>query len=419
MRKNKIFESDYSVQIVILSKEEQLAEFAARRESRNYLESQFKCEECYKGFGMKPAYENHLQRHSASIGPYACEICQVRFARPNRRNQHQGLHRMKMLCTLCDFVSRSKSQAMLHHGLHAGRTYECQHCGKSFKKSTSFLSHMRCMHPNANVACDECGEVFVGQKGLRLHKGKTHTKRIKCEVCSAMFVSLAALDRHTDTAGEHEGLRPCEQCGENCASEEALHKHVGDAHPTVSTRCDECSISFPTAEAYTTHVSRSHLQQKKKIETRPRLQREPFVKNEVMCELCGDKVPFPSMLKQHNQLKHQAPKPFACNDCSKDFLSKESLIIHIRSHTGEKPYKCKECPMAFTMKGNLKRHHKTVHLGVRGCFSCSICGSTVTTKSSLRLHIQSKHGGRSWPRSRKRQQKQKINEKLTINKDII
>ncbi|XP_063545018.1 zinc finger protein ZFP2-like [Cydia strobilella] len=413
MRKNKIFESDHSVQIVILSKEEQLAELAARREGRNYLESQFKCEVCYKGYGMKPAYENHVERHNSSIGPYACEICQVRFASSKRRNQHQSLHQMKMFCKLCDFVSRSKSQAMLHHGLHEGRTYVCQHCGKSFKKSTSYLSHMRTQHLAMNVACDECGEVFVGEHGLRLHKGKTHAKRIKCETCSAMFLSLAALDRHTDTAGEHRDLWPCEQCGENCASEKALHKHVGDTHPTVSIRCDKCSISFPTTEAYTTHVSRSHLQQKKKIDTRQRrcLKPKPSEKSEAICEQCGFKVPFASMLIQHNQLKHQAPKPYVCNVCSKGFTSKENLIIHIRSHTGEKPYKCKHCSRAFTMKSNLERHYKTVHLGVRGCFSCHICGSTATTKYSLRVHIDSKHGGRGWPRSRKRQQAQKIKEK--------
>ncbi|XP_063392090.1 uncharacterized protein LOC134677549 isoform X3 [Cydia fagiglandana] len=68
MRKNKIFESDYSVKIVFLSKEEQLAEVAARREGRNYLESHFKCEECYKGFGVRAAYENHMQRHSPVPG---------------------------------------------------------------------------------------------------------------------------------------------------------------------------------------------------------------------------------------------------------------------------------------------------------------------------------------------------------------
>ncbi|XP_063631070.1 zinc finger protein 28-like isoform X2 [Cydia splendana] len=176
LRNIKIFESDYSVKIVFLSKEEQLAEVAARREGRNYLESQYKCEECYKGFGMRPAYENHLLRHSPGSGPYSCEICNVRFERDKSRKDHQNLHLLKLFCTQCDFVSRSKSQAMLHHGLHAGRLHQCKHCDRSFQKPTSYFSHMRAIHLAKNVACDECGEVFVSNNGLRQHKGKTHAK---------------------------------------------------------------------------------------------------------------------------------------------------------------------------------------------------------------------------------------------------
>ncbi|XP_063391797.1 zinc finger protein 765-like [Cydia fagiglandana] len=258
---------------------------------------------------------------------------------------------------------------------------------------------------------------------------------MNCEICSAKFVSSAALDRHTDTAGEHKDLRPCEQCGENCASEDALQKHVEDTHSKESIRCDVCSISFPNTEAYTTHVSRSHLQERMVIKqsrqyrewkkqktlmkkTELVCEQSPGVKKtEVMCEQCGDKFPFPSQLKLHQQKYHQALKPYLCNECAKGFSSKAGLEDHIRSHTGEKPYNCKHCSLAFSMRGNLNRHHNTVHLGLRGCFACDICGSTVSTKSSLRLHIETKHGGRDWPRSRKRQQAQKLKEKLTINKD--
>ncbi|XP_048003106.1 zinc finger protein 254-like [Leguminivora glycinivorella] len=401
--KNKKFESDYSVKIVFLTKEEQLAEVAARQETKNYIDSRFKCPECYKGFGMKDAFENHMQRHNASFGPHVCEICGVRFASNRRRTQHQSMHQLKMICTICDFVSRTRSQAMLHHGMHSGRTYECPHCGKSYQKTTTYFNHIRVFHPGLNSTCEECGEVFNGVYGLKQHKKRMHSKNIKCEICSTKFVSLAALNRHADTAGCHAGLHPCEQCGENCASETALQEHVKETH-TETHECEECKISFPSPEAYKTHFERKHLQQKKKPLVHAPRKQESCEEKGLMCEQCGIQVQFPSALKIHQLAKHEPskPKPFACNDCSKSFLSRESLIIHIRSHTGEKPFKCKHCPRAFTMMGNLKRHHKTVHLGIHGSFTCDICGSTVTTKSALRMHMESKHGGRAWPRSRKR-----------------
>ncbi|XP_061727288.1 zinc finger protein 652-B-like [Cydia pomonella] len=170
------FEKTHAVQIVTLSKEEQLEEITSRKKSRNYLESRFRCDDCGKGFDAEAAYTNHLVRHSPSMGQHPCEICSVRFKLKCRRQQHQDLHRLKFLCKECSFVSRTRSQAKRHHAMHAGKTYECQHCGKTFKMSSTYLTHVRRAHAALNVACDVCGETFVGDKGLKLHKKRTHSE---------------------------------------------------------------------------------------------------------------------------------------------------------------------------------------------------------------------------------------------------
>ncbi|XP_063630884.1 serendipity locus protein beta-like [Cydia splendana] len=102
------FESSYAVKIVVLSKEEQLEEIAARKKSRNYLESHFRCEDCGKGFDAEAAYNNHRLRHSPSEGSLACEICFVRFKRQCVRQRHQDVHRLKFLCNECNYVSRDR-----------------------------------------------------------------------------------------------------------------------------------------------------------------------------------------------------------------------------------------------------------------------------------------------------------------------
>ncbi|XP_061727285.1 zinc finger protein 652-B-like [Cydia pomonella] len=180
------FERENKVTILTLSKEEQLEEIAARKKSENYLESQFKCETCGKGFNAEAAYNNHLMRHDPIEGELACEICAVRYKRPFQVQRHQDVHRLKFLCNECDFVSRTRCQAMSHHDMHAGKKFECQHCLKVFAKMTTYLSHIRVLHPAQCAACDVCGDTFVGEKGLRAHKKRAHAK-----VCSVRGTAIS------------------------------------------------------------------------------------------------------------------------------------------------------------------------------------------------------------------------------------
>ncbi|VCW69221.1 unnamed protein product, partial [Gulo gulo] len=40
-------------------------------------------------------------------------------------------------------------------------------------------------------------------------------------------------------------------------------------------------------------------------------------------------------------------KPYKCKECGKAFKHRQSIRVHVRTHTGEKPYKCKHCGKAF------------------------------------------------------------------------
>ncbi|XP_063391784.1 zinc finger protein 433-like [Cydia fagiglandana] len=487
------FENAHAVKIVVLTKEEQMEEINLRKKTRNFLESNFRCDDCGRGFDADAAYNNHLLRHSPSEGQYPCEICGMRFKLKCMCQRHQDVHRLKFICNECSYVSRDRYQARRHHAMHTGKTYECQHCGKVFNKSSTYLSHVRMAHPALNAACDVCGETFVGQLGLKLHKSRAHAEwdgctslsvtrvahpalnaacdvcgetfvgqlglklhksrahaewdgctslsvtrvahpalnaacdvcgetfvgqlglklhksrahaekpqQFKCTRCSVNFISLEALNRHTDTAGEHGALRPCEQCGENCASEQALQEHVIERHPKQTYNCSECGMSFPSAAACELHHKRKHLGQrytgtKMDRAMRKRYAQKPQPKGVFVCEQCGRVAKNATLLRYH-QRSHQEVKPFACNICPKSFPLKTALEEHIRSHTGEKPYQCPECPLAFSLKGNFNRHHKTAHQGLRANVPCSICGRVFSTKAVLRTHVNTVHHGQPWPK---------------------
>ncbi|XP_063545005.1 zinc finger protein with KRAB and SCAN domains 7-like [Cydia strobilella] len=427
------YANDYGMEIVTLSKDEQLEEIASRKKSRIYLNSRFKCAPCGKGYITEAAYNNHQTRHNPSDGAHVCDICGVRFKKLSRMRMHQVLHRFKFICKECNYVSRTSVTAKIHHAMHAGETFDCEHCERSFNKRTTYLGHLRLTHPAMNVACDMCGETFIGQRGLALHQKKTHGKltkpqQFKCKTCSVKFNSVSALNTHTDTAGEHGDLRPCEQCGENCASEDALREHVEEKHPIESHRCEECNMTFPTTSTYEVHHRRKHLNQRFRVgdgaEPRKRglyVKREklpprvPRPRGPQVCDQCGKILPSAAKLRIHQHF-HLEVKPHPCPHCPKTFATRTILEFHLRIHTGEKPFQCPLCPSTFRLRTTFTRHHKTVHLNQRDECPCSVCGHVFTTRSSAKSHAARVHGGAPWPKQTRKKRKPKSKDTAVDNK---
>ena len=53
-----------------------------------------------------------------------------------------------------------------------------------------------------------------------------------------------------------------------------------------------------------------------------------------------------------------------CSDCGSTFSSQSNLRLHIDAvHEKKKPFLCSECGDSFSTQNNLKRHISTVHKG--------------------------------------------------------
>ncbi|XP_048002616.1 zinc finger protein 485-like [Leguminivora glycinivorella] len=399
------FASSINHSVVTFSKEEQLEVIARRKESDYYKQCPFKCEDCGKGFRVESAYNNHRVKHSPSSGPFLCSICGVRWPKGHRLRTHQRSHQMKFVCNECNFVSRHTGQASKHRASHDGESYKCPHCDKTFIKQTSYFNHRRLAHAANNLDCPDCGETFISKLGLQQHKKLAHAPKphqFVCAVCSAGFTSAEALSRHSEAGGDHGALSPCEQCGENCASETQLQEHVNEAHSAESHRCERCSMVFNNATALDTHNRRKHLGQRYQGPKRDKICYEPS-KRRAMCDQCGATVN--AAILEYHKRTHLAVKPHACPHCPKTFALPAALTYHVRSHTGDKPFKCSECSRDFSMKGNLTRHYNVAHLGKRDAFPCPVCGRTSTTRSSVKVHLRAVHGGSGWPRRQRDKRK--------------
>ncbi|XP_050466340.1 zinc finger protein 846-like isoform X2 [Cataglyphis hispanica] len=91
-----------------------------------------------------------------------------------------------------------------------------------------------------------------------------------------------------------------------------------------------------------------------------------------------------------NELSGNNKKQYLCDVCSKTFVSKSGLRLHLKSHYGIKPYTCQYCDKSFAIPSYKKRHEK-IHTGDKH-FVCHICSTTFASSNGLKYHLKAHTG---------------------------
>ncbi|XP_038105377.1 zinc finger protein 16-like [Culex quinquefasciatus] len=110
---------------------------------------------------------------------------------------------------------------------------------------------------------------------------------------------------------------------------------------------------------------------------------KPKVSQEYTCTACP--ATFEKRMDLFAHVKSHGKSRFPCQQCERAFKRKTELEVHMNSHQIEPSFFCPTCSAGFKCQASLRRHHKSVHLGLKR-FACPECGRQFAQKTHLQQH---------------------------------
>ena len=394
---------------------------------------------------------------------FACHECSAVFCRSDHMLRHvRVVHKKEKVrgyndsvtCPECNVTMNRTSNLKRHimsvHGATARRPHSqcplvCRECGAQFRQAGYLKRHISIVHAgqaaekssipglaascttvaglhDRNVAGHQRGPgaassevVFMSSPNLHLDDDRsgmngqpTHLvsaatgsdscgrRAAPCSLCPASFDTVLDLHQHIDTAhiNPNRGGAAAWYAERNFGSPSRMF--TAEKQPPATCYrlfqdfpakgvhfCSVCKLSFHSEQSLTKHISLIHGDDgDSSIGSQPPVSSSPFSQT----------------LTPHLDTNGFCPAirlPVTPNAVRPNRDS---------SRRGDKCHTCPHCFSSFTRTQNLKRHIRSVHLGLkrRPLVQCPQCSVTLSTPASISRHLSSCHTNDalvpSWPR---------------------
>ncbi|XP_039626392.1 zinc finger protein Gfi-1b-like [Polypterus senegalus] len=189
------------------------------------------------GLAGSPVRESGLRRDSDGLlcgqlllyrAPYHCPVCgKVFSSSPGMETHLRRSHGNKMTYPVTAF-KKDGAQSLVDSRAHCGpkeRTFSCNVCGKTFKRSSTLSTHLLIHSDTRPYPCQFCGKRFHQKSDMKKHTFiHTGEKPHKCQVCGKAFSQSSNLITHSR---KHTGFKPftCSTCSKGFQRKVDLRRH--------------------------------------------------------------------------------------------------------------------------------------------------------------------------------------------------
>lgn len=341
------------------------------------------CNLCEQTFNSNDDFAQHELLCQTTITPinqasvFSCQICNEPFQEQLRFFEHLKKHyepggiggtpALPSTSTqktveepqaekVSDQTENDRQESLLSSLLNLS----CIECNKTFRRQKTFEAHMRDIHSNKNEPLDEFSEPEDLMEGINVVVDTTDPHDDEDD--------SKAWYREEDLHQTEEDLKELEaDNGHICH----LCKQPFPLRAILLQHLVTCRASSGNTESAPLAVVKSNNKKNKK-------------KAALQCTECDRVFAHRNSLVYHMR-SHTGIRPHQCEQCGKSFFASSALKVHLRLHSGDKPYNCEHCDKKFRQWGDLKYHITSLHSNEKN-FQCEYCGKEFARKYSLVVH---------------------------------
>ena len=188
---------------------------------------------------------------------HICPTCNKAFAKSIHLRRHMKLHeegRNKIKCDMCDNEYADKKSMHRHRSrFHFGQKFTCGLCGKDFGQSGALKTHISSFHEKKHFACGICNKVFSYKSTVISHMKICHEgggKTYNCEHCEKSFNKPYDLRRHVENIHQGQNSVKCNFCSKSLTRMDNLYAHLKRCHKDEFEKNAKVSVKLSTNKKY-------------------------------------------------------------------------------------------------------------------------------------------------------------------------